>query len=171
MSHIWNFFLFFSFEPPANSIEIFDGSVLFRTPLTPTGFVRHYWYIQPSIENSPNIVLLRLHESLTFNPNIQPIRLPSHENFSYEDWVSYILGFDTQDGPFSAQLQSANANIRNNSLCNFSGNTADHEICASEGSPSLDEGPLIRRNGFTGDDYWSYWGLINIGVNVAWIKN
>lgn len=144
-------FIFFRFNPPAHSIETLIGSALFLQPIAPTGFVRQYWYIQPSNESRPGIVLLRLHESLNFNPNIQPIRLPSHKNFLYEHWASYILGFYEPRGPFTGQLQSANANILNNSLCNFSGNTADHEICANDNSPPYNTS-LIRWNGFTGDD-------------------
>lgn len=139
-------------HPPANSIETFIGSVRWNSLLSPTNFVRHYWYITQSIENSPNIALLRLHETLSFNPNIQPIRLPSHDNFSYEAWSAHILGYQIPNGVLSAQLQSAQTSIFNNSLCNFYGNIADHEICGIEGSDPYN-GAIRRFNGFTGNTF------------------
>lgn len=115
--------------------------------------VRHYWYIEPSRENIANIVLLRLRETLTFNPNIQPIRLPSNENFSYEAWSTHILGFQTPVGSFSAQLQSVHTSVFNNSLCNFSDYIADHEICGNEGSDINGSGPIKIFDAFTGNTF------------------
>jgi len=142
-------------HPPASSIEAYVGSVQWNSPLSPTNFVRHYWYITPSLENSPNIVLLRLHETLTFNPNIQPIRLPSHQNFTYEAWSSYILGFDIPSGIYRSYLQSAHASIFNSSLCNFYGVIDAHEICGIDGSEPY-QGSIRRYNGFTGGAWIVY---------------
>lgn len=147
-------FLSFSFVPPARVIETHVGNVEWNSPLPPARFVRHFWYIEPSFE-TPNIVLLRFHEPLTFNPNIQPIRLPSLVDFSYEAWASYSLGFDTSSGLFRAQLRSANAIIGSNSVCNFQDNFPDHEMCAHDGGPVY-EGAIRRYNGFTGGAWLVY---------------
>lgn len=96
--------------------------------------VRHYWYIEPSCENSPTLVLARFHKTLTFNPNVQPIRLPSLDNFSYEGWSSYLLRRP-------ARLQSTNASILSNSLCSFQdAKMDDHEICATDGTQGFQIG-------------------------------
>ncbi|KAG4077419.1 hypothetical protein HA402_002846 [Bradysia odoriphaga] len=126
--------------PIPNYIEIYFGSVQLSWSLIPTNYARHYWYIEPTPEDSPRMVLLRFHETLTFNPNIQPIRLPSPENFSYEAWSSYLLGFDLSSGNAIAHLQSTQASILNNSLCNFHGIIHDYEICATDGSERFDVG-------------------------------
>lgn len=140
-----------STQPPVDVIEVYFGSVQWNSTRLPTNFVRHYWYITPSSENRPNIVLFRLHESLTFNPNVQPIRLPSAEKFSYDAWSSYILGYQTPgSGPFSAQLSSVHARILNNELCNFNGNAPDYEMCGSDGGDPRESGPIMRFNGFSG---------------------
>lgn len=118
-------------------MEIYFDSVRLYPSLIPKNFVRHYWYIESSPENSPRLVLLRLHEPLTFTPNIQPIRLPSSENFPYEDWSSYVLGFQLTSGSVMANLRSTHASILNNNLCNFHGIIRDYEMCASDGSPGL----------------------------------
>lgn len=139
--------------PPASLMEVSIGSVQWNSTRSPTNFVRHYWYITPSPENSANIVLLRLHETLTFNPNVQPIRLPSAENFSYEAWSSYILGFRVPPGPADAQLQSVHTSILNIGLCNLVGNPVhDHEICAVEGGDPNGSGPVMRFNAFSGNN-------------------
>ncbi|XP_037044801.1 uncharacterized protein LOC119080505 [Bradysia coprophila] len=127
-------------NPVANSIETFFGYAPMLSPLFPTNFVRHYWYIEPSPEDSPRIVLSRFHEAVTFNPNIQPIRLPSSENFSYEAWSSHLLGHRSGPGNVWAHLQSTHASILNNSLCNFHGIIHDHEICATDGGERFDGG-------------------------------
>lgn len=144
------FFCLRSFSPPPDSIETYIGSVQYSVfeNWPPANFVRHYWYINSTLENSPNIVLLRLHETLIFNPNVQPIRLPSHRDFSYKEWSSYTIGFRTL--PLLLQLQSAHISILNNSLCNLPDYIADHEICGiADGDPRQD-GPEIRFEVFTG---------------------
>ncbi|KAJ6633865.1 hypothetical protein Bhyg_15574, partial [Pseudolycoriella hygida] len=96
-------------------------------------FMRHYWYIEPSSANSPNIVLLRFHEALTFSPNVQPIRLPAPDNFSYEGWASMSLWFTLAITPeFAEQLQFVNNNIPRNADCTFQSNFPDHEMCSIE---------------------------------------
>ncbi|XP_037027374.1 uncharacterized protein LOC119068073 [Bradysia coprophila] len=117
-------------NPPASSIELYVG--LAQWPLTtPTNFVRHFWYIEPSPENSPSIVLYRLHESLIFNPNVHPIRLPFYQNFYYEGWSSLVLGYGSLSSEtYAAQLQSVHTSITNNSLCNVA--IDEHEICGIE---------------------------------------
>jgi len=143
--------------PPASVIEAYVGDVQWVSPLPLGKFVRHFWYIESSLENSPNIVLLRFHEPLTFNPNIQPIRLPSLVNFSYDTWASYMLGFDAPLGILSSQLQSVNANIRKSNACNFYDNFADHEICAIEAGIGYDSDFAVRRfNLFTGGAWLVY---------------
>lgn len=141
-----------SFNPPATSIEAFIGFAQWSPFRTPTHFVRNYWYIEPSPENRPNIVLLRMNGTITFNPNVHPIRLPFYQDFAYEDWSSLILGFRTPDGPSTPHLQSAEASILNNNLCNFglSDVTHAHEICAIDGGESNQSGPIRRFNAFTG---------------------
>lgn len=144
----------YSFDPPANSIEASIGSVELSPSRTPTHFVRHYWFIEPSSENRPNIVLFRMNSTITFNPNIHPIQLPIYPDFAYEGWSSIILGFHTPDGPSTPHLQSALANIFENNLCNF-GSSADHDICAIEGSEPYQSGSIRRFNGFTGKRFFS----------------
>lgn len=62
-----------------------------------------------------------------------------------------MLGFDTPPGLFTAQLQFANTNIRENSVCDFLYNFADYEMCAIEAGPGYAGGSIIRYNGFTGN--------------------
>lgn len=141
----------YSTRPPVNTIEVSIGTVQWNSTRSPTNFVRHYWYITPSPDNSPNIVLFRLHESIKFNPNVQPIRLPSHGNFSYDGWSSYRLGFVTPGaGLFSAQLTSIHTSILDNGLCSFNGNASDFEICGSDDSEPNESGPIMRVDAFSG---------------------
>jgi len=137
-------------------IEGHVGRVQWFSPLPTPIYFRHFWYIEPSSENSPNIVILRFHERLTFNPNIQPIRLPSPTNFSYEGWTSLRLGFNTPEGTFRAHLQFVNTNIPRNDECNFVGILADHDMCAIEGGPVNEGGPILRFNAFTGGAWVTY---------------
>ncbi|XP_037048501.1 serine proteinase stubble-like [Bradysia coprophila] len=121
------------------SIEMYVGSAQWPWPNRgePTNFVRHYWYIEASPENSPAIVLCRIHEPLTFNPNVQPIRLPyaANANFSYEAWSSIILGYRLAAPD---QLQFVPSNLFNNNQCEFEirfgqdrGIIGDHELCGT----------------------------------------
>lgn len=114
-----------------------------------------FWYIEPSFENSPNIVLYRMNGTMTFNPNIHPIRLPFYQDFGYEGWSSLILGFRLPDGPSRPHLQSAEVSIFNNNLCDLSGRIDDHEICAIDGGEPH-QGPIIRFNAFTGKIIFSF---------------
>lgn len=121
--------------------------------IPPTHFVRHYWYIEPSSENRPNIVLFRINGTITFNPNVHPIRLPFYQDFDYEDWSSVIVGFQSPVGLTRPHMQSAQASILNNNVCSFDGrNMADHEICAIDGSEPYD-GSLRRFDSFTGKTF------------------
>lgn len=96
-----------------------------------------------------------MHETIKFDPNVHPIRLPFYQDFAYEGWSSLILGFRTTDGPFTAQLQSAQVNsVFNNDLCNFDGDIAEHEMCGIEGSGPDPIGPIRRFNAFTGNIYF-----------------
>ncbi len=113
--------------------------------------MRHYWYIEPSSESRANIVLYRLNSTITFNPNIHPIRLPFYEDFSYEGWSSYILGFRSPDGPSMPHLQAALTSVFDNRLCNFV--VAEHEICGIEGSEPYESGTIRRFNSFTGNTF------------------
>jgi len=134
-------------HPPAAAIEAYYGAVQWSGFRTPTNFVRSYWYIEPSSQDSPNIVLFRMNETITFNPNLHPVRLPFYVNFSYEGWSSFILGYRLPTGPSMPHLQAAAVGIFENSLCNLYGNIADHEMCGIEGSET---GSGIRFDGFTG---------------------
>lgn len=129
-------------------METFIGSAQWGHPLVVTTLVRHYWFIAPSVENSPSIVLARLHETITFNPNIHPIRLPSSGNFDYVGWSSLQLGFESVAGIFFAYSQSAETTILNNNLCNF--DPGDHEMCGVNGGDTLEFG-LVRLNAFIGN--------------------
>lgn len=141
----------FRLQPPASVIKGYVGEVQWISPLPGEKFVRHFWYIEPLLENSPSIVLLRFDESLSFNPSTQPIRLPSFVNYTYDAWASHMLGFDAPPGFFAAQLQSVNANIRNNSVCDFVSNFANYEMCAIEVGPGYEDGEIISYNAFTGN--------------------
>ncbi|KAJ6648528.1 hypothetical protein Bhyg_03758, partial [Pseudolycoriella hygida] len=127
--------------PPLRLVETFVGGARWEWPFpwSDSIFMRHLWYIEPSAENSPNIVLLQFHQTLTFNPNIQPIRLAAPGNFSYEGWASIFMGFDTLIEPElypTQQLKFVSSNIPRNEDCNLVGNLADHEICSIEENAS-----------------------------------
>lgn len=140
-----------SLRDPVTTIEVFPGAARWTEADLATNFVRHYWYIRPTPEDSPNIALFRLHESLIFNPNIQPVRLPSNKNFTYEAWSSYVLGFRAPEGPSLTHLVSIHTSILNNELCNFVGLPApDHEICGLEGNDTSESGPIQIFNGISG---------------------
>ncbi|KAJ6648939.1 Transmembrane protease serine 11B-like protein [Pseudolycoriella hygida] len=141
---------------PATVIEAFVGGVLWVSPLPTPKYMRHYWYIEPSAENSPNIVLLQFHERLTYNPNIHAIRLAAPGNFSYEGWASLSLGFNTPVGDFSAQLQFISTSIPNNNACTFAGNLANHEMCAIEADAGDVDGPIRRFNAFSGGAWMTF---------------
>jgi len=151
------------FNPPASSIEVYYGSVQWSSPRTSTNFVRHFWYIEPSSANRPNIVLMRINDTITYSPNVHPIQLPFFEDFAYEGWSSSILGYRTPDGPFTAQLQSAHVSIFNNNLCNFYGSIDEHEICGIDGSEPYESGSIRRYDAFTGGAWivyeYTYGGL------------
>lgn len=153
-------------------MEIYFDSVRLYSSLIPKKFVRNYWYIEPSPENSPRLVLLRLHEPITLTPNIQPIRLPSSENFPYEDWSSYVLGFQLTSGSVMAHLRSTHASILNNNLCNFHGIIHDHEMCASDGSPGLDgtEGSafIIQLSASVNSQLFIRWSLDSVRI-YSWV--
>mgnify|MGYP006950116743 CR=1 FL=1 len=114
----------------------------------PTNFVRHYWIIEESPENSPRIVLCQPLERIIFNPNIQPIRLPyaANANFTYEAWSSFILGYRLSE---FRQLQSVPSKILNNNECDFHGSIADYELC----------GP-IRESPIGGPGFVWHFGII-----------
>lgn len=134
----------------AETMEAYIGAVQWDSERRPTHFVRHYWYITPSLEDRPNIALLRLHETLTFNPNVQPIRLPTHGNFTYLDWSSYQLGHGSLLGGYHSWLQSMHTSILNNNLCNFAGGvTPDYEICGMNSGGAYD-GEVQRFDSFIG---------------------
>lgn len=145
-------------NPPA-VIEAYIGSAqldLYEWPPSPTHFVRTYWYIESSFENRPNIALFRINGTITFNPNIHPIRLPFYRDFDYVDWSSTILGFFSPDGPLRPHLQSAAASILNRNLCDFGYSiTTDNDLCALDGGEPADR-PVVRYNGFTGNFFFEY---------------
>ncbi|XP_037040519.1 coagulation factor X-like [Bradysia coprophila] len=142
-------------NPPANSIEALIGFAQWNSSSTATHFVRSYWYIEPSPENRPNIVLFRMNSTITFNPNVHPIRLPFYQDFDYEGWSSLMLGFRSPDGPSTPHLQSMEASIFNNNQCDFDSDFADHDICAID-SGELYQGPIRRFNSFTGGAWIVY---------------
>ncbi|KAJ6648529.1 hypothetical protein Bhyg_03759, partial [Pseudolycoriella hygida] len=121
--------------PPLRRIEAFVGKASWSWPY-PWGeslYMRHLWYIEPSAENSPNIVLLQFHQTLTFNPNIQPIRLAAPGNFSYEGWASVFMGFNVLPNlelSITLQLQSVHPSIRRNEECSHVGQLTDHDMCS-----------------------------------------
>ncbi|XP_037025044.1 plasma kallikrein-like [Bradysia coprophila] len=141
--------------PPANSMGIYIGSNEVDWRDSPTNFVRHSWYIAPSAQNSPNIALCRIDEPLTFNPNVQPIRLPytSNTNFSYEAWSSLLLGYEltANNNRFFDQLRSVPNKILHNDQCNFLGRIDEHEMCGlTDVTPYDNEFTPIRFSIFTG---------------------
>ncbi|XP_037037350.1 uncharacterized protein LOC119075060 [Bradysia coprophila] len=147
---------------PVTSMAMYVGSAQWQWPDRgePTNFVRHYWYIEASPENSPAIVLCRIHEPLTFNPNVQPIRLPyaANANFSYEAWSSLILGYRLSA---PNQLQFVPSNIFNNNQCEFEirfgqdrGIIGDHELCGTINNQT--GSGLIRHFGITGGAWMVY---------------
>lgn len=145
------FFRLYSSDRSPDRIELFLGLAEWPVRISPTNFVRHYWYIEPSCENRPNIVLFRLHATLTFNPNVQPIRLPFDKHFSYEDWSAVTLGYaSSTPGPnrYWFRLLSMPINITESSLCeNAIGVIAEYEICSTEPI----ETEIIRFTSFAGN--------------------
>ncbi|KAJ6649507.1 putative thiopurine S-methyltransferase [Pseudolycoriella hygida] len=129
---------------PVSAVEIFVGGVSYiYRPGISQGFMRRLWYIEPSTENSPNIVLLQFHETLTFNPNIHPIRLPAPGNFSYEGWSSFATGFNRPGPVLNAVKQFSSISILRNDECNFFNNLTDYDMC------TLDLGPETESPSFT----------------------
>lgn len=153
-----------SLHPPASSIEANIGFVRWNSTRIPTHFVRHYWFIEPSSVDRPNIVLFRMDETITFNPNVHPIRLPFYQDFAYDGWSSLMLGFRSPVGQSTPHhLQSDQASIFGNNLCHFAGNVADHEICAIDGGEPSQSGPTRRFNTFTGKSHFHFSFLSSTG--------
>jgi len=143
--------------PIAYSIEAYIGSAQWNSSRIPTHFVRTYWYIEPSFGNRPNIALFRIDENITFNPNVQPIRLPFYQDFSYDGWSSQILGFPSSPGGISMpRLQSVEARFLSNNVCEFDFSffgiyTADdHEMCSIDGRETTESGAIRLLDSFTG---------------------
>jgi len=164
-------------DPPANSIEVVLGSVRFALLPVPTNFVRHFWYIEPTSENQPNIVLFRMHETIEFNPSVQPMRMPFYVDYRYEGWSSLILGFQLKFNNYE-YLQSVNVSILSNSLCTFEGRRiADHDICCIDSTEPSSGVPAIRSGGawivyeYTNGGYGGYLVPMMIGIHRDQFRN
>lgn len=92
-------------------------------------FADGFWYYSTISGPQPDIALFRLYDDIVFNPNIQPIRLPSRKfaDFTYEGWAATIMGFGLDNSGVGARfLQYGHYIFLRNDACNF----VDFEICA-----------------------------------------
>ena len=122
------FLLKFSDEVVA--LEVAIGSIDRQSLLVQLFFSEAFWFIEPTEESRPDITIIRLSEDVTFNPNLQPIRLPpaSWGAFTFEGWAAFIMGFGLgNDGALSRYLQYGHYMFMPNDACPF----AEYEICAT----------------------------------------
>ena len=107
--------------------------------LSKLGWPWKYWYIEPTKEAKPDILIIRLAGSFEINLQLQQIRLPpstwTNHKFNYE---GYIMGFGLgNDGQISRYLQYGHFKMVPGCACEL----REYEICAF---PSLYPLTFIR---------------------------
>lgn len=97
------------------------GSVDADSRLLQNIFSDEYVWLEPEFGFPPDIALFHTATKIIFNPNIQPIRLPSIEwgSFTFEGWSTTIIGWGRAQAGRLGLLQYSEFLVQENSLCRF----------------------------------------------------